>query len=224
MNHICRWIPKEKLRSGETPSSAFDALRRYLWKPTCKELAINSVRDRIRKKCSETLEDSYDKDVAIIFSTSTRITAMEKNAESGFNWFPDYWLTFQLASLPATNKCFTCFETDVLHGTPNVAVGRKQRRAHEERIIKKAKHCETPNTSTTNNSKNTPATPVNLDENKFEVTHIETENQKLQFKINVLTTKITNFEALNTDGSFNDRIREARLALMLLLDTTSASF
>ncbi len=66
-------------------------------------------------------------------------------------------------------------------------------------------------------------TPVILDENKFEVIHIETDNQKLQFKIHVLTTKITNFEALNTDGSFNDRICEARLARMLLmLDTTSA--
>ncbi len=214
------------MRSGETPSAAFDALRRYLWKPTCKDLATKNIAERIRKKCTDTLVESFDKDVAIICSTSQRIAKMEENEKNGFNWFPNYWLTFQLAALPARSKCFPCFDTNSMKNVPKTGKSRKQVRADIERKIKKAKYAETPNPSSSSKSAKTPSTPLNPDENKFEVVHInkpqeETDIQKTKFKIDVFMTKIKTLEEMNTDGSYSDRIREARLHLMNLLDKAS---
>jgi hypothetical protein len=100
------FIPKHKLKSGETPTAMLAAIRRVLWEPECEKSARANINAAIYRKASYTQNSRFNKEVAIASSTAKRVADMTDE------WFPDYWLTFVLLSLPGEDHCLACFQTN----------------------------------------------------------------------------------------------------------------
>lgn len=186
-----RWIPADKLRSGETTSSAFDSLRSYVRKPHCKDGAKNNVNYKLRKNIN--IPADYDKDGEIIIETSKRMSKLPNN------WFPNYWLTFYLASLPAGSKCQKAFGTSTIGNnfnnvssncfdTPPKKRGRAEVRGLEK--IKRAKLLESPAITTSSTSSASPQTGNIMRHILVREEKVISEDQQKEIYLKRLTNKI----------------------------------
>ncbi len=205
-----RWIPPEKLRSGESSTSAFNALRNYALKLTCVIAATKDIQDKIRKNHPDTKEPDFDRGTAIIFDASRR------QSEISTEWFPKYWLAFTICSLPAENKALPCFITKNLANyiiTNNVS-SKKQygRNARHSMIGATASKRINPGRAEASDTikrlkQSSPSlfsTPTK-DHISFEI--VETESQILKAQIELM-------KEMNENGEYSDEIRKCNLALL----------
>ena len=94
-----KWISPADLKSGETPTAVMSALRRSLWEPECYMKAKLNVKSAIYRKAEYTVAPDFVEAVHVERITNEKVLAMT------FDWYPDYWLSFVLLSVPAGNMC-----------------------------------------------------------------------------------------------------------------------
>jgi hypothetical protein len=213
-----RWIPPEKLRSGESTTSAFNALRKYAIKPTCVVAATKYIQDKIRKNHSDTKEPDFDRGTAIILDASRRQT------EISTDWFPEYWLAFTIASLPAEHKALPSLITKNIAEhlfTNNVSskkqYGRNARRAMIAATASKRINVDRAEASDAikrlkQSSPSVFSTPTKGSNQVFDdhVSFEIVENDPLQ----LLKGQIELMKEMNENGEYSDEIRKCNLALL----------
>lgn len=117
------FIPKSKLKSGETPSALMDAIR-FMMRNV---FAIETARTRVKSKLTklkfiarsnsglteEEKQIEVDK-VVTEFNMEDEIKQKTEIIYQGLthNWFPDCWISYFALSVPAYERCIPSFQTN----------------------------------------------------------------------------------------------------------------
>ena len=99
------FVPPAKLKSGETPSAVMDAIRKSMHQGEALQKATvywNGFFQR-KKKVGAHLE--LNKQEFVVAKQQEILASLNSN------WFPDFWLSFAVQSLPSGDKCLPCFKT-----------------------------------------------------------------------------------------------------------------
>lgn len=101
------YVAPEDLRSGETPSAMLQAIRKAVYTPDALSRAKRSVSAKVvRLKKAGKLPSDFIEDIEIKKRFDEIIATFDPD-----EWFPNYWLSFVLLSLPAGDRCIDSFQT-----------------------------------------------------------------------------------------------------------------
>lgn len=129
--HLAKqWIPPHEIHSGFTIEYVFKEIRRTLWRMEAYKRAKNNLKQAMSRKKAGKAEEEPEEEAEEESVKSKKKSGMstvseaeiEARAESNlnnfdFSWYPDYWLTFVLYSVPAGPHCLLSMNG----GTPALA-------------------------------------------------------------------------------------------------------
>ena len=101
------YIPPEDLKSGETPTAMLLALRKAIYSPEALAKAKRSVQAKhSRMNAANTVPPDWNEEEEVKKKFLEYLEGYERE-----EWFPSYWLSFVLLSLPAGDRCLGSFQT-----------------------------------------------------------------------------------------------------------------